>query len=408
MWAIFKKEHGEMITCIENIIQKEKLFEEAVEIRRHIHADPELSEHEVNTEKYICSMLEKMDIEYIKGVAGHGVVATVRGAEKGKTVGIRADMDALPVKEMTELPFASQNDGVMHACGHDSHVAMVLATGHLFSIFKEKLKGNVKLIFQPAEETVGGAERMIKEGALKNPDVDYMLGIHVAPAMDAGYAGIKFGKMYAGSDMIDIILKGKGAHGAHPDGGRDVITAAAAIINNLQTVVSRTVSPLDSAVCTIGKISGGEMRNKIADELIMEGIIRTLDQETRIMARNRVREICEYTGKAMGVDVTLNVMESYGPLINNQKVTEAVLNTCEQLLGKDKVVIDQYPDMSCDDFSYFAEAVPSCYFKLGCFGKKAGERVDLHNAYFTIQEECMRTGIALLGNSVITLLQGDD
>lgn len=389
---------------LDKIIKKYKLDKEIIEIRRHIHQNPELSEMENETTKYICGKLDEWNIEYIKGVADTGVVAIVRGNQPGNTVAIRGDIDALPICEETNLDFASINKGIMHACGHDSHVSILLITARIMSLLKEELKGNVKFFFQPAEETIGGAERMIKDGCMENPKVDYVLGLHVEPAYDTGIVGIKYGKMYAASDIIDLSIRGKSAHGAHPNEGIDTISVAANIINTVQTVISRNVSPLNSAVCTFGMIKGGTVRNQIADYTKLEGIIRTLDQETRLSVREKIRAICENVGRAMGAQIEFNVAESYSPLINHDEVTSVVEMNAKSLVGEKNVVLEEFPDLSCEDFSYFAMNKPACYFHLGCYNQQNGPRVDLHHPKFNIDEECMVLGVKLQVENVISLL----
>ncbi|MBP1924279.1 amidohydrolase [Sedimentibacter acidaminivorans] len=389
---------------LDKIIKKYKLDKEIIEIRRHIHQNPELSEMENETTKYICGKLDEWNIEHIKGVANTGVVAIIRGNQPGNTVAIRGDIDALPICEETNLDFASINKGIMHACGHDSHVSILLITARIISLLKEELKGNVKFFFQPAEETIGGAERMIKDGCMENPKVDYVLGLHVDPTYDAGIVGIRYGKMYAASDIIDLNIRGKSAHGAHPNEGIDTISVTANIINTVQTVISRNVSPLNSAVCTFGMIKGGTVRNQIADNTRLEGITRTLDQETRLSVREKIRAICENVGRAMGAQIEFNVTESYSPLVNNDEVTSLVEMNAKALVGEKNVVLEEFPDLSCEDFSYFAMNKPACYFHLGCYNQQNGPRVDLHHPKFTIDEKCMIIGVKLQVENVVSLL----
>ena len=383
----------------------EKVFKKKIiDQRRRLHMCPELSEEEVKTADMICEFLDGINVPYKKNIAGHGVMAWISGdAGPGPVIGVRGDMDALPIEEENNTEYRSQVPGVMHACGHDAHVTILLGLAELLSIYKDRLKGTVKLIFQPAEETIGGANRMIQEGVLENPDVDYMLGLHVEPQFEAGKVGIKYGKMYAASDMIDVVVHGKSAHGAHPDQGVDVICVAAEIITAVQVMIAREVSPLDSAVCTFGCIKAGTARNQIADRLEMEGIIRTLDPAARMRMRNRVEQICRLSAQKMGAEVEFIVHESYGSLINNNQVTGLVQETAEELLGKENVVIEEFPDLGCEDFSFFAEKKPSCYFHLGSYNEKLGERVDLHNSKYDIDEECLFTGIELQLNNIINI-----
>lgn len=389
---------------VDEIIKKYNLDKEIIEIRRHIHQNPELSEMEYETAKYICKKLEEWNIEYIKGIADTGVVAIVSGNQPGNTVALRGDMDALPIDEKTNLDFASISKGIMHACGHDSHVSILLITARIINLLKDELKGNVKFFFQPAEETIGGSSRMINDGCMENPKVNYVLGLHVDPAYDTGMVGIRYGKMYAASDMIDLNIKGKSAHGAHPNEGIDTIAIAANIINTVQTVISRNVSPLNSAVCTFGMIKGGAVRNQIADNTSLKGIIRTLDQETRLNVREKIRAICESIGEVMGAQIEFNVTESYSPLINNDEVTRVAEMNAKLIVGEKNVVLEEYPDLSCEDFSYFAMIKPACYFHLGCHNPQNGAMVDLHHPQFTIDENCMMLGVKLQVKNVISLL----
>lgn len=393
---------------VNKIIEQYNLNKEIISMRRYIHENPDLSEHESNTMDYICSYLDKWGIEYQNNVAGYGIVATINGDDTGKTVALRGDMDALPIEEETELEFASKKRGVMHACGHDAHVSILLTSAFILNKMKSEIKGTVKLFFQPSEETIGGAKRMIQNGCLDNPRVDYILGLHVEPAYETGKVGIRYGKMYAASDMIDITISGKGAHGAHPDEGTDAIMIAASILNGIQTVVSRNVSPLNSAVVSFGTIKGGAVRNQIADQVKLEGIIRTLDSTTRIFVRERVKLISESIASSMGAEIDFKVMESYGPLINDDYVTNIVKDNAISMLGKNNVILEVNPDLSCEDFSYFAIERPACYFHLGCYSKSNGPHVDLHNPRFTIDENCLMTGVKLQISNIIRLLDKGD
>ena len=377
---------------------------EIIESRRHVHKHAELSENEYETVKYICQKLDGWGIPYVSGVADTGVVAVIKGKGEGKCVGVRADIDALPIEEETGLEFSSVNPGAMHACGHDAHCAVLLGVAHAMQMMKDEFDGTVKLFFQPAEETIGGAKRMIADGCLEGPDVDYVLGLHVEPTLKTGQVGIKYGKMYAASDMLDVTIKGKGCHGAHPDEGVDAIIAAAGILNGIQTAVSRNVSPLNSAVCSFGRIEGGTVRNQIADRVTMNGIIRTLDPETRLFVREKVVSICKTIGEAYGTEVEVKVMESYGSLINNDDVTKIVEKNAAELVGEENVILEKEPDLGCEDFSYFAAAKPSCFFHLGCHHEKLGDRQDLHNSKFTVDEDCMITGVKLQVKNILDLL----
>lgn len=389
---------------IRNIIKSENIDTDAISLRRYLHQNPELSEKEFKTMELICSKLQELNIPYRKNVAGTGIVGLIEGGSPGKTVGIRADMDALPIEEMNkELSYCSKVKGVMHACGHDAHTAVLWGIAATLSKIRHTLHGNVKLIFQPAEETIGGADRMIAEGCLENPHVDYMLGLHVEPDIPAGKIGLKYGKMYAASDMLTLKIYGRSCHGAHPNEGVDAILIAAQIINNVQSFVSRNVSPVDSAVCSFGTIHGGNVRNQIADYVELTGIIRTLDPDTRLFARERVKTICEQTAAMLGGKAELIIEPSYSPLINTDSVVDLVRETAEALIGSENIVMRKDPSLGVEDFGYFAAARPACFIHLGC-GIAGEEQRVCHSSCFNIDESCIPLGIELQCENVLRLL----
>lgn len=390
---------------IDELVKELNLDKELVEMRRDFHKYPELSGNEYRTMDKICQYLDEWGIKYEKGVADTGVVAIVEGKISGKTVGIRGDIDALPIEENNNASYSSQNPGVMHACGHDAHIAILLGVAKVLKALEGKLKGSVKFFFQPAEETTGGADRMIQAGCLENPHVDYVLGLHVEPKYVVGEVGIRYGKMYASSDMLTIKINGKSAHGAHPEEGVDAIIVAANILNALQTIVSRNVSPNNSAVCTFGTIHGGKVRNQIADYVELEGIMRTLDPKTRMFAREKVRIICEQVADSMGAKAELIIDESYSPLMNTDEVVDVVCQNAKNILGKENVFIEDAPDLSTEDFSYFATERKACYFHLGCANIENDKAVDLHNPEFDIDERCLPVGVNIQIQNILSLLE---
>lgn len=382
--------------------------DELVKIRRDFHMNPEVGGLEHRTMNKICEYLDSWGIEYQKGVADTGVVAIVRGKnkknEKSLCIGVRADIDALPIKEETDVEFKSRNDGVMHACGHDAHTTIALGTAKIIKTMESQLKGDVKFFFQPAEETTGGAERMINEGCLKNPDVDYVFGLHVDPSMKTGSVCLKYGKMMASSDEIIIKATGKSTHGAHPHEGVDPLVIASNLILSLQSIVSRNLSPLNSAIFTLGSIHGGTKGNIIPDEVEMTGILRTLDSETREFMKRRISEIVENVPKAYGGEGKLHIRESYKALINNDEAVNAVRETAEKILGKENVVISQYPNMGTEDFSYFAECSKACFFNLGCRNEAIDAVYPIHSSMFKLDESCLNIGVKLQVENVLKIL----
>lgn len=412
-----------IIVCIEdnrianitNILDKEgnmhiekrvdELFHELVEIRRDFHMHPELSENEYRTSDKICGYLSRWNIEYRRNIAETGVVAIIRGKKQGKTVGARADIDALPIIEQNDLPFKSRNEGIMHACGHDVHTTIHLGVAKLFKEMEEELEGNVKIFFQPAEETTGGAKRMIEAGCLKNPDVDYVLSLHIMPYIDAGHVELKYGKLNAATNEFHIKINGKSSHAAYPEGSIDTIVIAGYIITALQSIVSRNTSPLDQVVVTLGQIHGGIKNNIIPDKVIMSGTLRTINPDTRIYSKDRIREIVENTAKAHGATATVEFEEGYPMLINDDEVVHVLSRVAKNVLGIDKVHFKEFPSMGADDFSFFCEVTKGAYYNLGCGNKAKGWTAPIHSEQFMVDEDCIKTGIILQTKTLIELLK---
>jgi len=386
------------------------LNSELINIRRDFHRNPELGGSEHRTMNKICEYLNSWGIEYENCVADTGVVAIVRGKNKKKTdetspcIAVRADIDALPIKEETNVEFKSTNDGVMHACGHDAHTTIALGTAKVIKSMESQLSGDVKFFFQPAEETTGGAERMINEGCLKNPVVDYVLGLHVDPSINTGFVKLKYGKMMASSDEIIIKAIGKSTHGAHPSEGVDPLIIASNLILSFQSLISRNISPLNSAVFTIGSIHGGTKGNIIPDEVEMTGILRTLDQDTRDFMKKRIEKIVENVPKAFGGEGRLYIRESYKALINNDEAVDVVKETAEKILGKENIVISQFPGMGTEDFSYFCEHSKACFFNLGCRNEEIDAVYPIHSSMFKLDESCLKIGVELQVENVLNLL----
>lgn len=383
-----------------------EIFDELVNIRRDFHINPELSQQEYRTQKKIQSYLNEWGIENYS-IAQTGVVGLIKGINPGKTIGIRADIDALPIHEKSTQSYGSVNEGVMHACGHDAHTTILLGIAKIMKEMadsEETFNGNVKLLFQPAEETVGGAKRMIAEGCMQNPTVDYVLGLHVMPYIDAGMVELKHGKLNAATDTIRITLKGKSSHGAYPDEGIDAIAMAGSVITSLQTIVSRNISPLNSVVISLGKISGGVKTNVIADEVKIAGTLRTLDDDTRKFVKQRIKEIVKNTANAYGGKGSADFREGYKSLINNDEVVDIVKENAEKLIGKGKVVFKEFPSLGAEDFSYFLDEAKGAFFHLGCGNKEKGITSVIHTETFDIDEECLKIGIQLQINNVLSLM----
>ncbi|SNX53027.1 amidohydrolase [Thermoanaerobacterium sp. RBIITD] len=387
------------------ILKEAKLIEdEIIQIRRKIHREPELGFEETKTSDLISKYLNSLCIE-TKILATTGVMGLLKG-NGSKTIAIRADMDALPIQEENDVPYSSVVPGKMHACGHDVHTAIALGAAKLLSKMKDKINGNVKFIFQPAEETTGGAKPMIEEGVLENPNVDAIIGLHVDPDLNTGEIGFTNGKAYASSDMFDISVTGKSSHGAEPHKSVDPIVISANIINALQTVVSRNADPLEPLVITIGSIEGGYARNIIANKVHMSGIIRMLNEEKRDETVAKVEDIARCIAKSMGGKAEFSRIAGYPCLINDEKILKILKSSAANIVGEENIK-NVLPTLGVEDFAYFLKEVPGCFYKLGCGNKAKGIDKPIHNNMFNVDEECIAYGIAVHVNTVINFLNND-
>ena len=375
-----------------------------VEIRRDLHMNPELSTEEFRTRDKIVEYLENLGIEYKTGIADTGVLGIIRGKQSGKTVALRADIDALPIQDKKDVPYKSTVDGKMHACGHDAHAAILLGAAKILKNMEDDLHGNVKLFFQPAEETVGGAERMIDAGVMKNPKVDAVFGLHVSPEINVGKIGIKYGQTNAYTDGLEIIVYGKDGHAARPQEGIDAIVIACQIVIALQSIVSRNIDPLNSSVVTIGTISGGTQGNIIADRVKLTGTIRTLDPNTRELVIERIGNIATQIAEAMGGKAQCIIKAGYIALVNTDEIVDIVRDSGEGILGADNVTVLKSPRLGGEDFAYFAKAAPAAFFRLGCGNAEKGIVHGDHSCFFDIDEECLVFGTALQVQNVLLFL----
>ncbi|QQK81685.1 amidohydrolase [Salicibibacter cibi] len=369
-------------------------------IRRDFHMYPELGMEEYRTMDKIAGYLHDLNIPYEKNIANTGVVGMIEGSNPdGKTIALRADMDALPIYE-NDVPYRSRHEGKMHACGHDAHMTILLGAACMLASARDELPGNVKLLFQPAEETVGGAAPMIKEGVLENPRVDAVLGLHVAPELPVGSVGVKYGQMNASSDALVLTVHGEGAHAAYPAGGKDAIVIAAQIISALQTVVSRNVDARESAVVTFGTISGGTQPNIIADRVHLQGTMRTLDPKTRAGALDRIQETVKNVAKGLGGSAELAIEPGYTALINNGRMVDLVKGVGVELLGEENVTFIPKPSLGVEDFSFFAAEVPGVFYRLGVRNEEKGIIHGGHTPRFDIDEHALAVGAAMQAGNV--------
>ena len=365
----------------------------AIATRRALHKIPEPGFKEEKTRALICRKLDEIGVPYKE--ENGWITALVEGALPGPVTGIRADFDALPVTEPMGCPFRSEHEGYMHACGHDMHVSILLGTARLLSSIKSEMKGSFKLLFQPAEETEGGAKPMVEGGVMEDPHVDRVYGLHVMPYLTVGQVESRPGTLNASTDSVRIVVHGVRAHGAYPDKGVDAIACAAQVITALQTVVSRNVSPLQSAVLTIGKIEGGRASNIICDEVTMRGTLRTANRALREMMVGRIESIARGVCEGMGCTVDVSVTEGYAALVNEPNETERVMKTARRLLGDKAVFTKEAPSMGAEDFSYFLDAAPGAFFHLGCSTDADHIGAPLHSENFNPDENCMMYGILM-------------
>lgn len=375
-----------------------EVSQEVIKWRRDLHQIPEVGLQLPQTAKYVADRLEEMGIEYRENVGGiSGIVGLIRGGQEGKTIALRADMDALPVKEETGLDFASTN-GNMHACGHDAHTAILLGAAKILSEHKDKLKGNVKLIFQPAEEGPGGAEPMLKDGAFENPKVDAVLGSHVgniAPGLEKGEIYLNPGNMMACLDDFQITFKGIGSHGAYPHQGVDPVTMTSYGITSIQEILSRELEPTQPAVITVGTIHGGSAYNVIPGEVHVEGTARAVDQDTREYIAKRIGEIAENIAHGFRGKVEYNYHFGYPPLVNDREFTEKFRVSAEKVLPKERVKMMEKPVMGGEDFAYYLGEVQGTFIFISTPKAVDGEHYPHHNSKFDVGEDCLKTGVAL-------------
>lgn len=372
--------------------------EQVIATRRHIHAHPELSYEEEETAALVAKKLESFGMEVTPNFAGHGVVGILTGEIAGAdapTIALRADMDALPILEANEVPYKSTNPGVMHACGHDVHTSSLLGTASILSKLKSEIPGSIKFIFQPAEEKFpGGASLMIKDGVLKNPAVDSIIGQHVQPYLDKGKIGIRPGMYMASADEIYITVKGKGGHAAHPATFIDPVTATAQILVALQQVVSRS-DPRIPSVLSFGKIIAEGATNIIPNEVYVEGTFRTMDEPWRAEAHKKISRIIHQTAEAFGCTVDLDLRKGYPVLFNDEKVTARTRQVISDYVGEENVVeLDLW--MAAEDFAYYTHEAPGCFYRLGTRNEEKGIVHGLHTPLFDIDETAMEISTGLM------------
>ena len=387
--------------------EAESIRAEITGYRRWIHKNPEIGMDTFKTADFVEKVLNDLGIRTSRPIPS-AVVGLLEGSARGnkevKTAALRADMDALPIDEKTGLDYASEKEGRMHACGHDAHTAILLGTALIMSKNRNTLNGNVKFLFQPAEETSGGALPMIEAGVLSNPEVSAIFGLHCNTGLEAGEIAVKYGQVYAASDTFIIDVKGLMSHGAAPHMGVDAIIVSSHIVTALNQIVSREISPANSAVVTIGTVHGGNARNVLAEDVRMTGITRATDPEDLIILRQKIRRTAEGVAAGFGADAIVQFEAGYTALINDRKMTDLVKTSGEKILGRDAVSIHDCPNMGVEDMAYFLKEVPGCFFYLGVANKKQGITAPLHNNRFNIDEDALIYGTAVQCENLFSFL----
>jgi amidohydrolase len=372
------------------------IFNDVVANRRHLHSHPELSFNELETSVFVANKLEELGLEYHK-MANTGLVALIKGDKPSdQVVALRADMDALPITEANDVPYKSQNPGVMHACGHDVHTSSLLGVAKILTGLKSEFGGTIKLIFQPAEEKLpGGASLMIQEGVLENPKPQAVIGQHVMPLIDAGKVGFRAGKYMASTDELYVTVRGKGGHGAQPQQNVDPVIITAHILTALQTIVSRSADPKSPSVLSFGKVIANGATNVIPNEVYLEGTFRTMDEKWRSEAHIKIKKMAEGIAESMGGSCEFNIMRGYPFLINEEKLTAVTRANAEDYLGKENV-LDLDIWMAAEDFAYYSQVADSCFYRLGTRNEARGITSSVHTPTFDIEESALEQSVGLM------------
>ncbi|MGE5626958.1 MAG: M20 metallopeptidase family protein [Solirubrobacterales bacterium] len=390
----------------EDIITRksEEIKEMLIKIRRDIHKHPEIGLHETRTAAIIADILREYDIPVETEVGVTGVVGTLQGKYPGKTILLRADMDCLKITEENDLDFKSIYPEYMHACGHDAHTTWLIGAAIILSSLKDELHGNVKFLFQPAEEREGGAEKTIHSGVLENPKVDIVVGAHNWPGVASGKVGVKSGPLMAATDNFKITILGRGGHGAQPQKCIDPIAVACEVYMAFQTIISRKTDPLEPVVLSIGKFNAGTAHNIIPDNAYLEGTIRTLSFETREKIPGIMEEILRGITEANGANYEFDFIPYHPPVINNEEVTSLCARAAGRIIGENNVVILEKPTMVGEDFSSFEERVPGTFIFVGNRNEEKGITYPLHTPEFAVDEEIIHKTAAILSEIAILYL----
>lgn len=380
------------------------LFRYTQSHRRDFHKHPELGFNEFRTSGIVAKELTSLGLEVTTGVGGTGVVALIGGTKPGPVVLVRADMDALPIQEETGVEYSSENIGVMHACGHDAHTAILLTVAKMLVAHQNEINGTIKLVFQPAEEGMGGAERMMAEGILDNPKPEISLALHVWNDQPVGWIGISNGPSMAGAEIFNISITGKGGHGAQPNLAIDPVLASSHIISSLQGIVSRNVPPLKTAVVSVCSIHGGTAFNIIPSSVQLSGTIRTFEEEVRNTVITNFKKIVTSTAEAMGCRADIDLQRLTPPTTNDPAIAEKVQKVARQLLPHSRVETSNYQTMGSEDFAFILEKIPGCFIFVGSANPSKGLDAPHHNPKFDIDENALPVSVALMTTAIFEML----
>lgn len=371
------------------------LHPQIVTWRRYLHQRPELGFQEQLTAEFVAKKLQEWGINHETGIAKTGIVATIVGNGKGPVLAIRADMDALPIQEENNVPYRSQHDGMMHACGHDGHIAIALGTAYYLSQNRHLFSGTVKIIFQPAEEGLGGAEPMIAAGVLKNPDVDAIIGLHVWNNLPLGTVGVRSGPLMAAVECFNCTIFGKGGHGAMPHQTVDAVVVSAQVVNALQTIVSRNLDPLDSAVVTVGELHAGTAHNVIANTAKMTGTVRYFNPKMEGYFSKRMEQAIAGVCQSQGASYELKYWRLYPPVVNDAKIAKLVESIASQVVETPAGIVPECQTMGGEDMSFFLDTVPGCYFFLGSANPAKDLAYPHHHPRFDFDETALTMGVEI-------------
>ena len=385
------------------IKEAEELFSYTQELRRDFHAHPELGFQETRTAGIVASQLRDLGLETTTGVGKTGVVAMLEGEAPGPVVMLRFDMDALPIMEENQVEYVSQNPGVMHACGHDGHTAIGLTVARMLHKHREQIAGTIKFVFQPAEEGLGGAEAMVKDGVLDNPRPDYCLGLHLWNEKPLGWLGATPGAVMAASEIFNVRIIGKGGHGASPQLTVDPVTAAAQVVSGLQSIVSRNVAPLEAAVVSVTSVKAGEAFNVIPSEATLKGTIRTYQPEVRQLVIERFRQVVEGIANGMGCQAVVDIEPITPAVHNDAALTSTVTNVMREMLPDDEFS-DSTRTMGSEDMAFFQQEVPGCYFFIGSNNAEAGLNFPHHHPRFDVDERALPRASAIMAEAALRVL----